>query len=377
MFTNNLKARFILLQIDRRVLIHFDFLLPILVLPVIGMSYFLISDINATLANKQIVYFTIGFLAFLFFFLIPIKKFEWLIPSFYWVTIFLLISVDFFGTSRLGARRWLDIPFVNFSLQPSEIFKPMFVLMLAYLIKQNPPDEKGYSWKNFVKLSFHILLPFLLIAKEPDLGTAMVLLLVGYGVLFVIGVNKKIWFTLILLIGVSVPFLYNSLHDYQKKRITDFVSEKPSYHVKQSIIAIGSGGLYGKSIENATQTRYKFLPISTSDFIFAYHVERFGFSGALALIVFYSLLITHLITLNFKLKKDYFAQVVTTGISFLLFVYTSVNIAMTIGLAPVVGVPLPFFSYGGSSFITFMIFFGILENTLTFRYDPTYKSIKY
>ncbi len=366
-----------MLQIDRRILTHFDFLLPILVLPIVAMSYFLISDVNTTLANKQIVYFTIGFIAFLFFFLIPLKKFEWLIPSFYWLTIFLLISVDFFGTSRLGAKRWLDIPFVNFSLQPSEIFKPMFVLMLAYLIKQNPPGKKGYSWKNFIKLSFHILLPFILIAKEPDLGTAMVLLLVGYGILFVIGVNKKIWLTLIVLLGISVPFLYNSLHNYQKKRITDFVSEKPSYHVRQSIIAIGSGGLYGKTKENATQTRYKFLPISTSDFIFAYYVERFGFWGALSLIFFYALLITHLITLNFKLKKDYFAQVITTGISFLLFVYTSVNIAMTIGLAPVVGVPLPFFSYGGSSFITFMIFFGILENTLAFRYDPTYRLIKY
>ncbi len=366
-----------MLQIDRRILTHFDFLLPILVLPVIAMSYFLIADINTTLANKQIIYFTIGFISFLFFFLIPLKKFEWLIPTFYWIIISLLISVDFFGISRLGAKRWLDIPFVHFTLQPSEIFKPIFILMLAYLIKQNPPDEKGYGWKSFIKLSFYILLPFLLIAKEPDLGTAMVLLLVGYGVLFIIGVNKKIWITLIILIGISTPFLYNSLHDYQKKRITDFISEKPSYHVKQSIIAIGSGGLYGKSREEATQTHYKFLPISTSDFIFAYYVERFGFWGALSLIFFYALLITHLITLNFKLKRDYFAQVITTGISMLIFVYTSVNIAMTIGLAPVVGVPLPFFSYGGSSFITFMIFFGILENTLAFRFDPTYKLVKY
>lgn len=366
-----------MLQIDRRVLTHFDFLLPILVLPVIGMSYFLISDINATLANKQIVYFTIGFIAFLFFFLIPLKKFEWLIPSFYWITIFLLISVDFFGTSRLGAKRWLDIPFVHFTLQPSEIFKPIFILMLAYLIKQNPPEKTGYRWKSFTKLSFYILLPFLLIAKEPDLGTAMVLLLVGFGTLFIVGVNKKIWITLILLIGASTPFLYSSLHDYQKKRITDFISEKPSYHVRQSIIAIGSGGLYGKNREDATQTHYKFLPIATSDFIFAYYVERFGFWGALSLIFFYALLITHLITLNFKLKKDYFGQVITTGIGMLVFVYTGVNIAMTIGLAPVVGVPLPFFSYGGSSFITFMIFFGILENTLAFRFDPTYKLVKY
>ena len=366
-----------MLQLDRRILTHFDFLLPILVLPIIGVSYFLVAEANAMLANKQIVYFTIGFIAFFFFFLFPIRKLEWLIPLFYWANIVLLISVDFFGVSKLGARRWLDIPFVHFTIQPSELMKPAFVLMLAYLIKQNPPEDDGYNLKAFLKLSFFILLPFILIAKEPDLGTALVLLLVGYGILFIIGVNKKIWFAILLGIAISGPFLYNSLHDYQKKRITDFISEKPSYHVQQSIIAIGSGGLNGKVKDEATQTHFKFLPIATSDFIFAYHVERFGFMGAFGLIFMYALLIVHLLTLNYKLQGDYFAQVMTSGISLLIFVYMGVNVSMTIGFAPVVGVPLPFFSYGGSSFITFMIFFGILQNLLSFRFDRTYRFIKY
>ena len=137
----------------------------------------------------------VGFIVFLVFFLIPIKKIEWVIPFFYWVTIILLLSVDFFGIAKLGARRWLEIPFVHFTIQPSEIFKPAFILMLAYLIKNNPPEENGYGWKSFFKLSFYILLPFVLVAKEPDLGTAMVLVLLGYGTLFVIGVHKKIWIT--------------------------------------------------------------------------------------------------------------------------------------------------------------------------------------
>ena len=285
--------------------------------------------------------------------------------------------MEVFGIAKLGAKRWLEIPFVHFTIQPSEIFKPAFILMLAYLIKQNPPEEKGYGWKDFIRLSFYILLPFILIAKEPDLGTALILLLLGYGTLFVIGVNKKIWISLAILIGLASPILYNGLHDYQKKRIADFLSETPSYHVKQSIIAIGSGGLSGKDKDEATQTHYKFLPISTSDFIFAYTVERFGFWGALGIIGLYALLIVHLMTLNYKLKDDPFAQVITSGISLLIFFYMSVNIAMTIGLAPVVGVPLPFFSYGGSSFITFFALFGILENLLAFRFDPTYRSIKY
>ncbi len=364
-------------QIDRRILTHFDFLIPILVFPIIALSYYLISEANEMLANKQIIYYSVGLCAFAFFFILPLKKIEWVIPFFYWVTIALLISVDIFGISKLGAKRWLEIPFVHFTIQPSEIFKPAFILMLAYLIKQNPPDEKGYGWKPFFKLSFYILLPFILITKEPDLGTALILLLLGYGILFVIGVNKKIWVTLAILIGISSPLLYNNLHDYQKKRISDFLSETPSYHVRQSIIAIGSGGLTGKDRDEATQTHYKFLPIATSDFIFAYTVERLGFWGALGLITCYALLITHLITLTYKLKEDYFTQVITSGISLMIFFYMGVNISMTIGLAPVVGVPLPFYSYGGSSFITFFALFGILENLLAFRFDPTYRSIKY
>jgi len=363
-------------QIDRRILTHFDFLIPILVIPIVFTSYYLISEANTALANKQLVYFTVGVVVFFIFLLTPLKKIEWLIPLFYWTTILLLISVEFFGIAKLGAKRWLEIPFVHFTIQPSEIFKPAFMLMLAYLIKNNPPEEKGYGWKAFAKISFYILLPFALIVKEPDLGTALILLLLGYGTLFIIGVNQKIWITLVLLIGISSPLLYNNLHDYQKKRITDFVSEKPSYHVKQSIIAIGSGGLSGKEKDEATQTHYKFLPIATSDFIFAYTVERFGFGGALGLIALYALLIVHLMTLNFKLSDDPFAKVITSSISLLIFFYMSINIAMTIGLAPVVGVPLPFFSYGGSSFITFFALFGILENLLVFRFDPTYRSIR-
>lgn len=366
-----------MLHIDRRILTHFDFLIPILVIPIIATSYYLISEANVMLGNKQIVYYLVGFGAFLFFFATPIKKIEWAIPAFYWITIILLISVEFFGIAKLGARRWLEIPFVHFTIQPSEIFKPAFILMMAYLVTQDPPDEKGYGWIKFFKLSAYILLPFLLIAKEPDLGTAVILLLLGYGILFVVGVNKKIWITLIILIGVSGPFLYGNLHDYQKKRIADFIGEKPSYHVQQSIIAIGSGGTSGKDKNEATQTHYKFLPIATSDFIFAYTVERFGFWGAFGLIVLYAILVAHLMTLNLKLQDDYFAQVIASGISLLIFFYMSINIAMTIGLAPVVGVPLPFFSYGGSSFITFFALFGILENLIAFRFDPTYKSIRY
>ena len=172
------------------------------------------------------------------------------------------------------------------------------------------------------------------------------------------------------------PLIYGNLHAYQKKRIHDFISEKPSYHVQQSLVAIGSGGMFGKEKIEATQTHFKFLPIATSDFIFAYHVERFGFVGAVGLVLIYAMLVLHLLSLNLTNKNDYFLKVMASGVALLIFVYMGVNISMTIGFAPVVGVPLPFFSYGGSSFITFMIFFGILQNLLAFRFDPTYRFVK-
>ncbi|MDO5045851.1 FtsW/RodA/SpoVE family cell cycle protein [Campylobacter sp.] len=366
-----------MIRLDRRILTHFDFVQPVLILPIIILSYILVLEANAILASKQIVYFAVGFLAFSFFFLLPIRKIEWVIPMFYWVCIALLISVDLFGVTKLGAKRWLEIPFVHFTVQPSEIMKPSFLLMLAYLIKHRPPDINGYGLKDFIIFSFYILLPTFLIMKEPDLGTALILLIVGYSILFVIGVNKKIWITIFVAIGISAPLIYeNVLHDYQKKRITDFLSEESSYHVKQSIIAIGSGGLTGKPKDEATQTHFKFLPIATSDFIFAYTIERFGFIGGFGLLGLYGLLIAHLLSLNYGLKDDYFTQVVTTGIGILIFIYVSVNIMMTIGFAPVVGVPLPFYSYGGSSFVTFLSLFGILQNLLTFKFDPTYRFVK-
>jgi len=363
-------------MIDRRIITHFDFILILLIVPIVYISFFLILEIDPILSKKQLFYIMVGIGAFIIFFLTPIRKYRWLIPFAYWISIALLVSVDLFGVSKLGAQRWLELPIINTTIQPSEIFKPAFILMLAYLVQENPPPKEGYGYKDFLKISFFILLPFILIAKEPDLGTALILLIIGYGVLFIVGVNWKIWVSIAIFITIFVPISYKYLlHDYQKKRIHNFLGE-PSYHVRQSIIAIGSGGLTGKEKDEATQTQLKFLPIASSDFIFAYYVERFGFFGALFLMILYALLITHILSLNYKAKGDYFLQVVATGIALLLFMYMSINIAMTIGLAPVVGVPLPLFSYGGSSFVNFMILFGILEHLLAFRFNFLYNSTR-
>ncbi|KIM10671.1 MAG: rod shape-determining protein RodA [Sulfuricurvum sp. PC08-66] len=363
-------------KLDQRILSHVDFVLLLMLVPLILISGLLIHEIHPVLSQKHFVYVSIGILAFLLFFFIPIRKFIWLVPILYWVSIALLILVEFIGVTKLGAKRWIELPLLHTTIQPSEIIKPAFILMMAYLIAKMPPPKDGYNWAAFGKLSFYILLPFFLIAKEPDLGTATVLMLLGFGILFVVGVHWKIWIWLLLVVGIGAPTLgYTLLHDYQKQRIIDFVSEKPSYHVKQSIIAIGSGGFLGNTKEQATQTQMKFLPIASSDFIFAYFVERFGFLGALTLIVWYALIVVHLFSISTWLTEDYFIRVMSLGLSFLIFIYMSVNIAMTIGLAPVVGVPLPMFSYGGTSFVIFMILFGILQNLLAFRFNFMYDTI--
>ena len=358
---------------DKRIISHFDYLLIIFVLPLVFLSYHLISETNELLADKQLMYYSISLFAFLMVFILPIRKKLRLIPTLYWIGIILLLAVDFIGVSKLGAKRWIYIPILGTTIQPSELIKPIYILMLGYLIHNRPPPKEGYNVKDFAYFSFYILLPFFLIAVEPDLGTALVLLFVGYGVLFLIGVNWKIWATIFVLIGVSSPFIYTYLiKDYQKKRIHDFIAEKPSYHVQQSVIAIGSGGLTGKESEEATQTQLKFLPIATSDFIFAYFVERYGFVGAIGLIFIYLLIIMHLLTMNYYFKDDYIIRAFASGLGLLMFFNMSINILMVIGFAPVVGIPLPMFSYGGSSFINFVVTFAILENLLAFRYMNLY-----
>jgi rod shape determining protein RodA len=359
--------------LDKRIIAHFDFLILLFVLPLIYLSYHLISGTNEILAHKQLIYFSLSIGIFIFLFFMPIRRYLRMIPFFYWLFIILLLMVEFFGTSKLGATRWLAIPMTNFTIQPSEFIKPAFILMLGYLIHNNPPPEDGYNLKQFSILSFYILLPFILIAKEPDLGTALVLLLVGYGILFVVGVHWKIWASILLIITISSPLVYTYLiKDYQKKRIADFISEEPSYHVHQSIIAIGSGGITGKEAKEATQTQLKFLPIATSDFIFAYYVERYGFVGTVGLLLLYLLIIIHLLYLNYYFKEDYLINTFATGLGLLIFLNMSVNILMVIGFAPVVGLPLPMFSYGGSSFMVFVALFAILENLMAFRFMNMY-----
>jgi rod shape determining protein RodA len=360
---------------DKRVFKNFSYSLMIQLIPLFAISSYLVYEINFHLFQKQMIYYSIAAVAFLISSFIPWRRIIWWFsPLFYLVNLALLIAVEFIGKSILGAQRWIEIPGIGITLQPSEFIKLNVIMLLAYLIHKRPPEENGYGFWNFIKLSIVIIIPFVIIAKEPDLGTALVLLITGYGILFLIGVNWKIWLTLLILAGAGAPMVYQyGLKDYQKKRIYDAVN-KPSYQVRQALIAIGSGGLEGKEKEDATQTQLKFLPVSSTDFIFAYLGERFGFKGMVTVIVLYILLIFNLLYISAKHANDYLIKTFAAGLTFLIFVYMGVNIYMIIGMAPVVGLPLPMFSHGGTSFIIFAVIFGILQNLIAFKDYSRYTS---
>ncbi|EMZ39411.1 FtsW/RodA/SpoVE family cell cycle protein [Helicobacter bilis] len=351
-----------------RITTHFDYVLILLILPLVFTSLYLLSETSQTLLIRQSSYAFLGIFIFLFIFFIPFRYLYKGVVVFYIICILLLLAVEVIGTTKLGAQRWINIG--GFSLQPSEPVKIAVVLFLAHYVQKNPPPQDGYGWIEFFKISVFILIPFFLILIEPDLGSAIIVLVMGYGMLFIIGVHKKVWLTCIIAGLLFSPIAFKFvLKPYQVDRIMKLVSGNTSSQVQQSLIAVGSGGLTGRNYEDATQANLKFLPVATSDFIFAHFAERFGFLGSCALIALYLFIVLHLLSFCFLDSQDYFLKVIASCLAMLFFVYTSVNIAMTIELAPVVGIPLPLFSYGGSSFITFVILIAMFENATTFRFS--------
>ncbi|WP_295701227.1 MULTISPECIES: FtsW/RodA/SpoVE family cell cycle protein [Helicobacter] len=363
-------------MIDRRILASFDYILILFVLPLVGFSLFLLNELDSVLFAKQVKYISLSCGLMIFLFFIPFRKLNSVIMASYVICLVLLILVHFIGTQKLGAQRWVDIPFTSFSIQPSEIMKIALMLFLASYITTNPPPKEGYGIREFCIISSFVLVPFVIILKEPDLGTAMIILLTGFGTLFLIGVNKKIWIALGLVVVFLAPVAYvvDPLKDYQKRRIVDFVSDKSPYQVNQALIAIGASGFLGKSKEEATQSQLKFLPYANTDFIFAYFMERFGLLGGIGLLTLFFCMIVHILSLGFAYAQDYFLRVVAGYIAILIFLYVGINVCMVIGLAPVVGIPLPLMSYGGTSFVTFITLFTILENILAFRFVFEYNA---
>jgi len=287
-------------------------------------------------------------------------------PWLYFLCLVLLILVLVIGETRNGATRWLNIGITSF--QPSELMKIAMPLMIARYIARGalPPDVSS------VALSITIvLIPSYLIMQEPDLGTSILIAFSGLVVIFLSGLKKRylaIAFTLFL---AYLPFMWSSIHPFQKKRVLSFLNPESDplgsgYHLIQSKIAIGSGGLFGKGWLNGTQGQLDFLPERTTDFIFAILAEEFGFLGVSLLIGIYLFIIWRGIMIAIN-AQDLFSRLLASSISLTFFVYVFVNIAMTTGLLPVVGVPLPLISSGGTSMVTIMVGLGMLMSVQTHR----------
>jgi len=284
----------------------------------------------------------------------------------YVLGLLLLVGVALFGEVSHGARRWLHIGVTR--IQPSELMKLAIPLMLAWFLERR---EKTLNIKDFATAALMLLLPVGLIVKQPDLGTAILILASGFYVLFLAGLSWRIMLALLLAGVASAPVLWSVLHDYQRQRILTLFdpTQDPlgsGYHIIQSTIALGSGGPFGKGWFKGSQAHLDFLPERTTDFIFAVYGEEFGLLGNLLLLVLYLLVIGRGMIISIK-APTLFSRLLAGSITLTFFTYAFVNMGMVSGILPVVGVPLPLISYGGTSVVTLLLGFGMLMSINTHR----------
>lgn len=276
----------------------------------------------------------------------------------YTVGIALLIAVAMFGMVKKGARRWINLGIV---IQPSEIMKIAMPLMLAWFFQKR---EGMIRWQEFLVAALLLMIPVGLIMKQPDLGTSLLVLAAGFYVIFLAGLSWKVLIGLTVAGLSSLPLIWSMMHDYQQHRIMTLIDPTTDplgkgFHIIQSTIAIGSGGITGKGWLKGTQSHLAFIPERTTDFIFAVFSEEFGLIGNIVLLVLYLLLIGRglIIAAN---APTFFTRLLAGALTLMFFTYAFVNMGMVSGILPVVGVPLPFMSYGGTAFVTLGLGVGIL-----------------
>jgi rod shape determining protein RodA len=286
----------------------------------------------------------------------------------YAIGIIMLVAVEAMGIEAKGAERWLYIGFMR--VQPSEVMKIALVLALArYFHKTAAEDVRRIS--RLIPALLIIAVPALLVLKQPDLGTAGMLLLSGAGMLFIAGVRWR-WFALVGVAGLGVlPVLWNHLRDYQKARVLTFLDPErdplgAGYHILQSKIALGSGGIWGKGFLQGSQSHLSFIPEKQTDFIFSIFAEEFGMVGAIVLLTLYGLILVYGFAIALR-SRNQFGRLLALGITLTFFLYVFINMAMVMGLIPVVGVPLPLISYGGTAMLTLMFGFGLLISVYIHR----------
>jgi rod shape determining protein RodA len=316
---------------------------------------------KAVLFKKQICWVGMGFIALLIFSLIDYRKLHLYAYHIYIVTLCLLGMVLLFSPKIMGAKRWLTLGM--FTLQPAELAKLVLIIILSYHFSKTETGEQNL--KSFMTGAVLTLIPVFLIILEPDLGTALILLILFVSLCIFAHVKPKCLLVCVLIALIISPFVWQyGLKAYQKARIIAFLSPQKDpygigYHITQSKIAVGSGRLWGKGLLKGTQTQLRFLPEHYTDFIFSVFAEEWGFVGCMVLLGLYLGII--LMGLNICQKTtEPFSYLLATGIVTMFFWQIVINIGMALGLLPVVGVPLPFMSYGGSAILTNFIAFGIL-----------------
>jgi len=313
--------------------------------------------------KRQLLSLLVGMAGMALFAYLDFKHFKKGAYFLYFLMILLLGAVLVTGSSAQGAQRWFEIG--NYSFQPSEVAKIVMVIFLAAFFS-NQKKLKGF---NFLSLFVMVGIPFLLIFKQPDLGTALVMMVIFMGMLAAAWSPSKVLILIIAIaigVGIAFPYIWGMLKTYQQHRIIAFINpasdpKGAGYHSLQSLIAIGSGGLFGKGFMHGSQTQLQFIPEQHSDFVYSVVGEEFGFIGAAFVLFLFGIIIWRALDLAAK-SDDPFASLLSLGIAVMIGFHIFANIGMTVGLLPVVGIPLPFMSFGGSSLLTNLVAVGILQS---------------
>lgn len=364
------------MMIDRRLFVHFDWNIFGLTLAIGIIGLFNLYSITSNteiggtpLYLKQFSWFIFGLFVMIIVAFVEYRYYSDFAYVLYSISVFFLMLLLAYGIVTSGAQRWFRIGWL--SIQPSEFVKISLILALAKFFQASPKGD-GYSLKDFPFPFLLLAIPVIMILKQPDLGTAIILVLLFFSILIFV----KIKWSSLLVIGLGglslIPILWNFLKDYQKRRVITFLNPDldplgAGYHLIQSKIAVGSGGIIGKGFMKGTQCKLGFLPEEHTDFIFSAFCEEWGLLGAIFIIILYVSLIIYGIRIAIQ-AKDRFGAIISFGVTSMLFWHTFINMAMVIGILPVVGVPLPLFSYGGSFLLSTLIGIGLLINVSMRRY---------
>ncbi len=366
----------IFFKFDRRIFQHFDWTLLALVMMICALGViniystrFSLADHASPLYVKQLQWILFGMVAMLVTFLVDYRFINQAAYIIYGLSVLSLLAVAALGHTANGAQRWINFGF--FLFQPSELMKLTIVIVLARYFDDHKSNEPYLLRELFIPFLL-VMIPCLLILKQPDLGTALMIVIISASIVLFIGMNWKSMIIAIASVLVMMPVAWHFLKDYQKDRLLTFLSPEndplgTGYHIIQSMIAVGSGGIFGKGFLKGSQTQLKFLPEQQTDFVFSVFAEEWGFIGGVVLIMmFVSLIIWGLkIALH---SKDLLGTILAFGITSLIGWEVIINMGMVLGLLPVVGIPLPFLSYGGSAVVSLLAGIGLLMNVSVRRF---------